>query len=299
MSSSGGDSPDWLRCFKAPNHSVVTLSSSSDSSPSNSPTRDEDIRHDEPTGSVSFKLRDGNQNEDVVLIDGRGESPVKKARKLKGSRSKKNIENHDLGEEDWNEREAAEDEILEKHVIEPQISSMLPLVFSEKLQRSKVLVECEGDSIDMSGDVGAVGRISISNHEMLLDLKGTIYKTTIVPSRTFCVVSFGQTEAKIEAVMNDFIQLKPHSNVYEAETVVEGTLDGFSFDSDEGEKMPKASARQSNKKNDNEDPADMEPNGNGEKSLGVIRKKGKTMAKPPKKGGRKAQVSKNAKKTKK
>ncbi|GJS56538.1 vicilin-like seed storage protein [Tanacetum coccineum] len=34
-------------------------------------------------------------------------------------------------------------------------------------------------------------------------------------------VSFGQSEAKIEAIMNDFIQLKAQSNVYEAETMVE------------------------------------------------------------------------------
>lgn len=41
----------------------------------------------------------------------------------------------------------------------------------------QALVECEGDSIDLSGDMGAVGRIIISdsssgNHEMFLDLKG-------------------------------------------------------------------------------------------------------------------------------
>jgi hypothetical protein len=41
----------------------------------------------------------------------------------------------------------------------------------------QALVECEGDSIDLSGDMGAVGRIVISdapsgNHEMYLDLKG-------------------------------------------------------------------------------------------------------------------------------
>lgn len=38
-------------------------------------------------------------------------------------------------------------------------------------------MECEGDSIDLSGDMGAVGRIVISDgpsgkHEMLFDLKG-------------------------------------------------------------------------------------------------------------------------------
>ncbi|CAI9087019.1 OLC1v1020972C1 [Oldenlandia corymbosa var. corymbosa] len=117
-------------------------------------------------------------------------------------------------------------------------SSRLPLVLSEKVQRTKALVECEGDSMDLSGDVGAVGRVVISEdfsgkHEMLLDLKGTVYRTKILPSRTFCVVSLGQSEAKIEAVMNDFIQLMPKTNVFEAETLVEGTLDGFSFDLEE------------------------------------------------------------------
>ncbi|KAG7551790.1 hypothetical protein ISN45_Aa06g024280 [Arabidopsis thaliana x Arabidopsis arenosa] len=114
-------------------------------------------------------------------------------------------------------------------------SSRLPLVLSEKVNRTKVLVECEGDSIDLSGDMGAVGRVVVSDTtgDMYLDLKGTIYKSTIIPSRTFCVVNVGQTEAKIEAIMNDFIQLTPQSNVYEAETMVEGTLEGFSFESDD------------------------------------------------------------------
>lgn len=47
----------------------------------------------------------------------------------------------------------------------------------------QALVECDGDSIDLGGDVGAVGRIVISNgskgnHEMLLDLKGSVYKAS-------------------------------------------------------------------------------------------------------------------------
>ncbi|KAK9204759.1 hypothetical protein WN943_015023 [Citrus x changshan-huyou] len=57
---------------------------------------------------------------------------------------------------------------------------------------SLAFVECEGESIDLSGDMGAVGRILVpgtaeGNH-----------------------VSFGHPEAKIGAIMNDFIQLKPH-----------------------------------------------------------------------------------------
>ncbi|RID43720.1 hypothetical protein BRARA_I00565 [Brassica rapa] len=49
---------------------------------------------------------------------------------------------------------------------------------------------------------------------------------------------------QIEAIMNDFIQLTPVSNVYEAETMVEGTLEGFSFDSDdEGNKNAKTGSK--------------------------------------------------------
>lgn len=41
----------------------------------------------------------------------------------------------------------------------------------------QALIECQGDSIDLSGDMGAVGRIIISDspsgdQEMSLDLKG-------------------------------------------------------------------------------------------------------------------------------
>ena len=42
-------------------------------------------------------------------------------------------------------------------------ASHLPLVVPEKLNRTKVLVECPGDSeaTDLDGDIGAVGRFNI------------------------------------------------------------------------------------------------------------------------------------------
>nr|POE53776.1 dna-binding protein bin4 [Quercus suber] len=134
--------------------------------------------------------------------------------------------------------------------------------------------------------MGAVGRIIVSdtpsgNHDLYLDLKGTIYQTTIVPSRTFCVVSFGQSEAKIEAIMNDFIQLNPQSNVYEAETMVEGTLDGFLFDSeDEADKMPKAISSNQNDQ-DIEGQTNGKIKGKAEKKSGGVRKRGKTAGGKP------------------
>lgn len=44
----------------------------------------------------------------------------------------------------------------------------------------QVLVECEGDSIDLSGDMGAVGRVVVSDTigDMYLDLKGMFSKYT-------------------------------------------------------------------------------------------------------------------------
>lgn len=181
-----------------------------------------------------------------------------------------------------------EEVIPEKHV-EPRVtSSTLPLVLPEKVSRSKALVECEGESIDLSGDMGAVGRVIIAETpskepEMFLDLKGTIYKTTIVPSRTFCVVSIGQSEAKIEAIVNDFVQLAPQSNVYDAETMVEGTLDGFSFDSeDEVDKTTKDT--KSDQTEGGEEKANAKSKGKAEKKLGATQKKGRAAgSKQPKK----------------
>ncbi|OMO95143.1 hypothetical protein CCACVL1_05547 [Corchorus capsularis] len=221
----------------AANRSIWTLSSDSESSPSHSPKREETISLTQESEEANDPVMTGRGEESPQKKTSKGKSP-KKGLKVKGQTPKKEKNVKDeakLTENDGN-METAEEEASEKN-IEPHVStSRLPLVLSEKVHRSKALIECEGDSVDLSGDLGAVGRIVISDsasedHDMLLDLKGTIYKTTIVPSRTFCIV---------EAIMNDFIQLKPQSNVYEAETMVEGTLDGFTFDSeDELDKMPK------------------------------------------------------------
>ncbi|KAI9157156.1 hypothetical protein LWI28_017667 [Acer negundo] len=260
-----------------------------------------------------FSLQKKEEDEDSALIGREGKSPTKKSLKGKSPKKEQKITGHSpKKEKDVNNNmkrkgndgnETVEEDAAEKRT-EPNVStSTLPLVLSEKVQRTKALVECEGESIDLSGDMGAVGRTVIQDtangsHEMYLDLKGTIYKTTIVPSRTFCVVSFGQSEAKIEAIMNDFIQLKPMSNVYEAETMVEGTLDGFSFDSeDEADKIPKATSHQT----DQNDGVEVQGNGKTKtkaaKPSGTARKRGASAggkSQPPKKARKKTVVSKKA-----
>ncbi|KAK8558129.1 hypothetical protein V6N13_073805 [Hibiscus sabdariffa] len=339
MKSSREDSPDWLRSFQAPTSNLV-LSSDSDSLPNadQTPSKKKKLRGSEEDGNVSMEemsekglgshtanhsiwtlssdsesspkrkkkgsiSQESGETSDLVLTSRDEKSPRKKTSKGMSPKKRvktggqtpqkvKNVKDDAKVTENDGNVETAEEEASEKH-IEPHVStSRLPLVMSEKVQRSKALVECEGDSIDLSGDMGAVGRIVIS---------GTIYKTAIVPSRTFCIVSFGQTEAKIEAIMNDFIQLKPQSNVYEAETMVEGTLEGFSFDSeDEAEKMPKAIPHQADQDEEIDGQMNGKSKGKAEKTSMASRKRGKTVggigkSQPAKKARKKTAISKKPK----
>lgn len=292
------------------NDSVLALSSDSD--PENSPPEEDEIHDGESSDLKISQLQSRGNSEDAALM-GSEESPskqsskgksLKKSPKGNGQSPKKEKKKIDSREKEGicGDMEVAEKEASDKH-IEPRVpSSTLPLVLSEKVHRTKALVECEKDSIDLSGDMGAVGRVVVSDSrsghsEMCLDLKGTIYKTTIVPSRTFCVVSFGQSEAKIEAIMNDFIQLKPET--YEAETMVEGTLEGFLFDSeDEADKVPKAIPHQTDQNEDAEEQTNGTTKGKADKASKVVRKRDKPAGgkpQPPKKARKKTQVSKKPK----
>ncbi|WZZ01126.1 hypothetical protein YC2023_073454 [Brassica napus] len=212
----------------------VWLVSSDSEPPSSEPTSQQVTMATEKDEDFVIEAKEG---EPAVKKAPKKKSPKKKANSGHQSPKKENSEQEILKTEDKDTDATVAEEVTKDKNVKPSSgsSSRLPLVLSEKVNRTKVLVECEGDSIDLSGDMGAVGRVVVSDttEDVYLDLKGTIYKSTIVPSRTFCIVNVGQSEAKIEAIMNDFIQLTPQSNVYEAETMMEGTLEGFSFESDD------------------------------------------------------------------
>uniref|UniRef100_M4F612 Uncharacterized protein n=1 Tax=Brassica campestris TaxID=3711 RepID=M4F612_BRACM len=335
MSSSREGSPDWLRSFQPPiTTSLLSLSSSSESAPEDSPFRDSETisslplpddteattildslvtkqlfsrknatlnleenqkvnKADGEENSTKHKNDQGGddsvwlvssdseppstdpikqqviisteEDEDLVILDKEVEPAVKKAPKKK-SPKKKASSSRQIPKEENSAQEMNEDSIVAEEVTTDKntkpssgSSSKLPLVLSEKVNRSKVLVECEGDSIDLSGDMGAVGRVVVSDttEDVFLDLKGMspiplislaslfmlLLAMPVEPDRTD-YVNVSQSEAKIEAIMNDFIQLTPVSNVYEAETMVEGTLEGFSFESDdEGNKNAKTASK--------------------------------------------------------
>ncbi|KAM0882063.1 hypothetical protein ACQ4PT_032538 [Festuca glaucescens] len=317
MGDEDGD-PDWLVAFKAPSTATVLLS---DSSPENSPKRSASQEEKEEKKDASDSAGTLSKHEEGPSMGGKQDKPPKrltpkKKTKVAGTKDcsdkrngKTNEKTHHsmfYGQTNIDTLEQLEDEVNEEKMQDKlggnSVSQRLPLILSDKVQRSKALVECDGDSIDLSGDIGAVGRIVISNgptgnQDLLLDLKGTVYKSTIVPSRTFCVVSMGQTEAKIEAIMNDFIQLEPHSNLFEAETMMEGTLDGFTFDSDgEGDRLHELHASQNDQNNENEDQPKAKTK---RKAAGKPAAKGQKKAKIAKKGAKKTQTAKRGKKAKK
>lgn len=81
-----------------------------------------------------------------------------------------------------------------------QLPDELPLVFPKSLTaaRTTALVQMEDGSIDVSGDIGAVGRLTtLPNNTLLLDLKGHQYAGSIIPCNTFMVLALGPTEARV------------------------------------------------------------------------------------------------------
>ncbi|KAK7353478.1 hypothetical protein VNO80_18925 [Phaseolus coccineus] len=281
-------------------HSAWTLSSDSESFHDHSPKRED---HTDQVETSQHQLSGEEDSADGLVFGNEGNCPSKKGSKEKSSQKQIDIDSHTPvkgkkikgsaeGKNSGGDVNVEEEETFEKLAESDVSSTRLPLMLSEKVHRTKALIECQGDSIDLSGDMGAVGRIIISDspsgdQEMYLDLKGTIYKTSIVPSRTFCVVSFGQSEAKIEAIMNDFIQLKPQFNVYEAETMVEGTLDGFFFDSDEEAGKMQKSTNQTDQNENGEEQANGKSKGKADKTSGAEKKRGRnTGGKPQAKVGK-------------
>lgn len=104
--------------------------------------------------------------------------------------------------------------------------SRLPLVVNPKLDDSLVLLQSVDGDLDLSGDVGAVGRVKLQEGSMFLDIKGVVYRTHINPCNTMCVVSVGEDDARITSVLDEVVTLECERNLFASdEVVVHGRLD--------------------------------------------------------------------------
>lgn len=88
----------------------------------------------------------------------------------------------------------------------------LKLQMPEKVAKAKILVETEAtEATDLEGDVGVVGRAqrSDTSGNSQLDLKGVIYDCHVLPAKSsMAVIHVSGSEAKVEAVFNDFVRLE-------------------------------------------------------------------------------------------
>ncbi|KAF9667228.1 hypothetical protein SADUNF_Sadunf15G0000700 [Salix dunnii] len=146
--SSSQDSPEWLPSFQT---SILALSSdSAASSPKASPSRGDTI--DSPS----------SDEDNHLVATTSTDSPLNKISKAKGGAKKRKVI-RSLG-------------VSFRHCF---LDYVPPCLIMDLLLIWWALVEREGESIDLSGDMGAVGRLVIlytssGNSEMHPGLKGTL-----------------------------------------------------------------------------------------------------------------------------
>jgi hypothetical protein len=108
--------------------------------------------------------------------------------------------------------------------------SSLPLILPKqpKRNRSTMLVQIEDNNLELSGDIGAIGRLTtLPNEGIILDLKGHQYGGSIVPCGSFMVVGFQPKEARVETIISDFVQVEHLANMIDSLTgsLTSGTID--------------------------------------------------------------------------
>ena len=121
---------------------------------------------------------------------------------------------------------------LPEDVSKRAAKSSLPLTAAPAQKQQHVLVQCDEDCADLAGDSGVIGRFKYTEGRMLLDLKGYMYEGSLVPCCSLAIVHMKPTEARVEAILDDFMALKQIGNVYDKE-VAHGNM-GSDDDGSEG-----------------------------------------------------------------
>jgi hypothetical protein len=126
----------------------------------------------------------------------------------------------------------------------------LPLVAAPRLDENIVLVQAQSAAFDLSGDVGAVGRVKVDESGLFLDIKGVLYSCGLHAINTVCVVTVGDDEARITASLDEVLTLYEDGSALNGggETLVSGALDedcadGGDDDEDDLTSRPKPKPR--------------------------------------------------------
>eukprot|EP00126_Sphaerothecum_destruens_P006438 Sdes_comp19352_c1_seq1m10583 len=109
-----------------------------------------------------------------------------------------------------------------------EIKSSLPLLIACNKRPPTILFETKNPDLDMSGDIGSVGRFHCNMEapvdKITLDVKGYLYKGDICACNSFMVVNIGATEAKVETIIDSFFHVVNTGSALDTENVTEGVL---------------------------------------------------------------------------
>mmetsp|Transcript_16161 Transcript_16161/g.32711 ORF Transcript_16161/g.32711 Transcript_16161/m.32711 type:complete len:203 (-) Transcript_16161:5819-6427(-) len=121
-----------------------------------------------------------------------------------------------------------------KHKDRLQVTS-LPLKVGYKAD-SGILLAQPVDDIDLSGDVGAIGRVKVTKEDVFLDLKGIVYRAANRQCNTMGIISLHDDEARVVNVVDQIIVLHPEGNFFkDLERLEEGELDDLGVNPSDGE----------------------------------------------------------------
>ena len=141
-----------------------------------------------------------------------------------------------------------------------KLASSLPLILPKqpKRNRSTMLVQIEDNNLELSGDIGAIGRLTtLPNEGIILDLKGHQYGGNIIPCGSFMVVGFQPKEARVETIISDFVQVEHLANMIDnlSGSLTSGTIDPvlLQFQDVDGDETAALAKKYSNNDDENEE----------------------------------------------
>lgn len=128
--------------------------------------------------------------------------------------------------------------VTKARVAPPSMRDSLPLVVAPKLEDSLVLLQGVGEELDLSGDVGAVGRVKIADGALYIDMKGGVFRTHTYACNTLAVVSVADEEARITSVLEEAVTLQCERNLFESDQLIKGYLEDSTNQENQADRIP-------------------------------------------------------------
>ena len=238
IESDSDDEPDWMKEYQAPKQEDLNEKKTDENNETpKKPKKTTMIKDDDVSSSSGWSDDDDNdtkplavrlsekKQKEVLMIDEEREDEDMDVDAKKSSDARKSPAKDKENAAITNKRK-----IPAAFVGATVPKSKMPLLINhgalQKTANSTILFECKGsgEAVDLSGDVGAVGRLLVEREEqpagkastsrqpqasVKIDLKGVMYLArTHLLSSTVAIINVGAEDAKIETFFDEYIQLR-------------------------------------------------------------------------------------------